>query len=287
MTDKPRYIDGYDVQQTKLVRATCLDLATRMGDLMDDLVIVGGMVPGLIVAQDSLPPGAEPYCGTLDIDLGLAVALFDDKRYQGFTDRLSSAGFEPGRKESGSITRQRWRLTDDHSLTIDFLVGPSSEDEHQRQGRLRSIESYLAAVIVPGLHLAFVDRQSVTLAGTTRLGERAECRVSVAGPAAFVALKALAFDNRGENKDAYDLFYVLRNFGASLDDVVERFKPLRGDDQLEEALAVIEREFTEEDHTGPMRVSRFIHKRIDSGTLTDIVGFARELLAKVGSQRSS
>ena len=30
------------------------------------------------------------------------------------------------------------------------------------------------------------------------------------GPGAFVVLKALAFRDRGEPKDAYDLVYVLR-----------------------------------------------------------------------------
>jgi hypothetical protein len=33
---------------------------------------------------------------------------------------------------------------------------------------------------------------------------------------AYVVLKALAFDSRGENKDAYDLFYVVRNYGVGL-----------------------------------------------------------------------
>jgi hypothetical protein len=35
-----------------------------------------------------------------------------------------------------------------------------------------------------------------------------------------VVLKALAFKNRGENKDAYDLVYLLRHFGKGVDDVV-------------------------------------------------------------------
>lgn len=42
----------------------------------------------------------------------------------------------------------------------------------------------------------------------------------VSGPGAFVVLKGLAFRLRGENKDAYDLVYVLLEYGNGLDDVV-------------------------------------------------------------------
>ena len=285
MTIKPQHISGYDAVHTMLIRATCLDLATRLGDLMDELVIVGGMVPGLIIAQNELPAGAEPHCGTMDIDLGLSVALFDEQRYQNLTDRMRSSGFEPDQNESGNITRQRWRVVDDHSLTIDFLVNPSNPEEQQREGKLRNIKSDFAAIIVPGLHLAFMDRQSVKIEGTTRRGERAKSAISVCGPAAFIALKALAFGSRGENKDAYDLFYVLRNYGDGIDDIVARFDPLRGDEKLNEALAIIESNFTEETSTGPMRASDFIHAGVDDDTLADVVGLSLSLLAGLGKRR--
>jgi hypothetical protein len=285
MTVKPKHITGYDARHTQVVRATCLDLATRLGDLMGEIVVVGGMVPGLIIPQDKLPSGAEPHCGTMDIDLGLAVALFDDKRYQNLTDRLRSSGFEPDRNESGNITLQRWRVVDDHSLTIDFLVSPSSPEEEEREGKIRHIESDFAAVIVPGLHLAFLDQLSLTISGPTRKGEQADASVSVCGPAAFIALKALAFARRGENKDAYDLFYVLRNYGTGVDDIVSRFDPLLGDGKLTEALSIIERDFTKERSTGPMRVSDFVHAGIDDDMLADVVGFSRDLLTKLERRR--
>ena len=286
MTEKPQHISGYDARHTQLIRETCLDLATRVGDMMDELVIVGGLVPGLIISQDKLPVGAEPHCGTLDIDLGLSVALFEGQRYQSLTERLRSSGFEPDKNNSGNMTMQRWRVADDHSLTIDFLVAPSSPEEQRRAREIRNIESDFAAIITPGLHLAFKDRQSVLLEGTTRKGERAERSVSVCGPAAFIVLKALAFGVRGMNKDAYDLFYVLRNYGGGIDDIVARFDPLRGDEKLAEAIAIIERDFTDERSIGPMRTSAFIHLGVNDDTIADVVGFSRDLLAGLGKRGS-
>ena len=51
----------------------------------------------------------------------------------------------------------------------------------------------------------------MTLSGQTIAEEDATREIWVCGAGAFIVLKALAFDLRGENKDAHDLFYVVRN----------------------------------------------------------------------------
>ncbi len=79
---------------------------------------------------------------------------------------------------------------------------------------------------MPGLHLAFRDRQRVALSGRTIRGEDATRDVWVCGPGSYVVLKALAFGSRGENKDAYDLFYVVRNFGSGVEDIAVCLRPL-------------------------------------------------------------
>ena len=54
MTDKPTIAAGYGGEQTELVRATCLYVATKLRDVMDELVVVGGLVPSLLVKQEDL-----------------------------------------------------------------------------------------------------------------------------------------------------------------------------------------------------------------------------------------
>ena len=59
---------------------TCLHVATVLGDLMQEqLTVVGGLVPTLPVPQASLPVGEDAPCGTLDMDLGLALAILDEE----------------------------------------------------------------------------------------------------------------------------------------------------------------------------------------------------------------
>jgi hypothetical protein len=228
MADKPKRASEYTSEQVELVRATCQYVATKLGDLMDEVVVVGGLVPSLLVDQDSLPEGTAAHVGTLDLDVGLKLALLDEGRYRTLTERLRDAGFTQDQTEGGRPTRQRWRVTGLGTVTVDFLIPPSLSTD--QGGKLRNIETDFAAIIAPGLQLAFLDRRRVRIEGRTIVGEKATRAVWVCGPGAYVVLKALAFLGRGENKDAYDLYYLIRSFGAGVDEVAACLRPLLGDD---------------------------------------------------------
>lgn len=273
MADKPTTAAGYTSEHVALVRATCLYVATKLGDLMDDLVVVGGLAPSLLVVQDG---PVEAHVGTMDLDVGLTVALLDEGRYQALTERLRRAGFSQDENEDGNPTRQRWKITGTAKVTVDFLIQPTRPGD--RGGRLRDIEADFAAIIAPGLHLAFRDRVRVTLSGPTIVGEEATRDVWVCGAGAFVVLKALAFDLRGENKDAYDLVYVVRNFGAGVEDVAACLAPLLEDAAAAEAVGILRRDFLAHNGVGPRRVAEFLSGATDDAVQADVVGFVASLL---------
>lgn len=277
MPDKPTTAGEYRGESLDLVRATCLYFATKLGDLMDDLVVVGGLVPSLLVDPSHLPEGAAAHVGTLDLDVVMTLALLDEGTYRELAERLRRAGFGPDSNEEGKPTRQRWRIEQAKEVTLDFLIPPSLPGD--RGGKLRSLENDLAAIIAPGLHLAFSDRKRVTLAGRTLLGEEATRSIWVADAGAFVVLKSLAFDGRGENKDAYDLYYVLRNYGAGIEDVADRLRPLLYDPEALRSVEVLRRDFSNPDGVGPMRVAQFLTGGVDDAIQADVVGHVSELLA--------
>ena len=123
MPDKPNTADGYGPDQLQRVRATCLYVATKLGDLMDEVVVVGGLVPSLLIDQDQLPPNIAQHAGTMDLDLGLAFTLIGEQRYQAIAARLREADFAPDDNAAGNPTRQRWRI-DNPRVTVDFLIEP-------------------------------------------------------------------------------------------------------------------------------------------------------------------
>jgi hypothetical protein len=211
----------------------------------------------------------------MDLDVGLQLALLDEGRYRRLTERLRDAGFTMDKNDEGNPTRQRWVITSSGTVTVDFLIPPSREGD--RAGTLREIEPDFAAIIAPGLRCAFRDRQRVPLDGRTLFGEKAMRDVWVCGAGAYVVLKALAFDSRGENKDAYDLFYVIRNYGTGVSDVVAKLQSLLDDEEAQKALDVLRRDFTDPESVGPMRVAEFISGKYDDEIQADVVGFVAEV----------
>jgi hypothetical protein len=282
MERKPTSATGYAPASVQLAQAAALYIATKLGDLRDDFVIVGGLVPSLIIGQTERASGRSHHVGTIDVDLGLAIAILEDQRYQELCDRLRRAGFAPDANAAGRTTNQRWRIEcDRRAVTVDFLIPATQATD--RGGALRYFEQGFAAIITPGLELAFDDKLLVTLQGQTLRHEQATRDVWVCDAGAFTVLKALAFDGPGENKDAYDLVYLLQNYGDRIDDVFLRLRPLLGSRAAQQALRVLERDFSDVDAAGTRRTAEFLGDTQDETIRADAAGAVRSLLRLCGS----
>ena len=281
MTVKPTTRDGYSSNQLDTVTRTCLHVFTKLGDLSDEVVVVGGLVPYLLVDQDDPPMLLGPHSGTIDLDLGLALAILDEQHYQDLSTRLRSAGFAPDMNNAGNATLQRWSIRSERAVSIDFLIPTQGENDPSR--RMFHIRHDLAAIITEGLDLAFLDRRSVPLSGYTLSEELATRNIPVCGPGAFIVLKALAFRNRGENKDAYDLHYVLSGLGTAV--VAQSLTLLLPDDRVQRALDIIREDFIEHNAIGPRRVARFLPDSLNDDIQADAVGQALALLRDVERMR--
>lgn len=276
MQSKPKNITGYERDQVELVLMTCRYVSTILGDFMDEIVVVGGLVPSLIIEQSDLSEGVELHAGTIDLDIGLSLAVYDDHLYQKITGRLRGAGFSPDTNEKGNPTNQRWQITNaEGKVTIDFLI-PATKEDIGKLKRFKNLEKDFAALPADGLMLAFADYVEITLNGLTIKGEMVENRkIRVCGPGAFVMLKAIAFANRGENKDAYDLFYTIRNYGAGPDEVAERFVSLGENEYCDRALTILKENFLKIDQVGVRRAAEFLlGEDADAEDLqAEVVGF--------------
>ena len=280
MGEKPSTRLGYSKEETDLVHQTCLFLATHLNDMMSEIRIVGGLVPTLIIGSVQSSTEFEPHVGTRDLDVGFELSILEKEHYKEVSKRLRSAGFTQDTNERGNLMRQRWT----HPLNgieIDFLIPPTKENP--LGGRIQGLEKDMAAVITPGLELAFEDYEVVSISGNTGPNETATRDIYVCGPAAFILLKALAFRGRGENKDAYDLYFMLSHWVGGIPDIVSRWKRFAENDNALRALSVLREDFSTLDSVGPSRVNYFYegeesvnyNLRADvRGLVTDFVGRA-------------
>jgi hypothetical protein len=255
--EKPRHRTGYGAEEFEQLKSACLTVAVTLGAYLDDICIVGGLVPALLIdTKRDTEADEDRHPGTNDLDVGLALAVLDDERYAEISARLRAEGFEPDTNDAGNQTVQRWRLG--HvKVTVDFLMAPAPDQDERV--RVQNLEGDFGALITPGLQLAFDERVDVDLDGYTLQGERARRMIPVCGPAAFVALKALAFGDRGEPKDAYDLVYVIRHTPGRGDAIAERLARHAETHGriVARALGLLARDFDRPDDLGPTRAARF------------------------------
>jgi hypothetical protein len=273
---RPTTADGYEPEMAAEARRLCLYIATILGDLIDDIVVVGGLVPYLIVDQQAAD---DLHVGTRDLDLGLSLALLDEERYREISARLRDRGFEAGTKTEGQVTRQTWVLPGTR-VSVDFLIPSSARGP--AAGRLQNLEGDFAAIVTPALPVAFLDHVTVMIDDMTTAGERAKRMVRVCGPAAFVVLKAHALRSRGENKDAYDLVYVLMNYDdGSVEQVVERFAAIADHHTAQETLGFLAEDFESPEHVGPARAAEFRTGRHDPAIQADAYGYVQGFLDRL------
>lgn len=130
---KPRHRDGYTSEELLQIRSTCLTVAVTLGAHLDQLCIVGGLVPNLLIDEQF---GADPeadaeHPGTNDLDVAMKLALLDDQGYAEISTRLRQEGFGPDVNDRGNPTPQRWTLDGKN-----VFVGLGAD---RRRGRARRL----------------------------------------------------------------------------------------------------------------------------------------------------
>ena len=125
------------------------------------------------------------------------------------------------------------------------------------------------------------------MTGRTLKNEAATREAIVCGPAAFVAMKAVAFKNRGEPKDAYDLAYVLRHY-PHFAEIVGGYQGLLSGDGASCAatgLATLRQDFRTHDAVGTARAVEFAlgtEQQARDELRADVSGIVMRFVAEVG-----
>jgi hypothetical protein len=251
-----RHQSDYDETTTARCERALVTLLGDIGPWGTRVYLAGGLAPRYIVG--SLPEGARPHVGTTDIDLVIGLALGDEspEAYRTLENNLKKGGFT-------TETSFRWKkAVDGVTVTVEFLC----ETDQVEPGRIykpkgEGTGSGLGAFNVRGARLVtrdYVERD----VEANRLDDGGQSRVPVrvAGILSYTVLKILAFQDRHENKDSYDLVYCLLNFGEGPEGagLVAAQGAIRHDSQVEEALRLLTERFASVDHDGPRAYAAFL-----------------------------
>lgn len=257
MPDTNTHITDYSQTITQRVEKGLLDIWGRLGEYRDFLVVIGGLVPRYITTPEgSSDYNATTHCGTMDIDFGISLAVSNDEKYKDICEILLENGYRNRLNDRGHLQRHSFvkgKGTD--ALIIDFLTpkyaGPENSLMHKMSDELSAIQT-------KGLGLALKNPRKVSLSGVNDDGDNVEEIINVCRPAAFIPLKALAFDGRRKDKDIYDLVFVLTHYRQGVQSVVdETTLEDISSEYFQEALECLRRHFRDITYVGPAAYANF------------------------------
>jgi hypothetical protein len=165
-----------------------------------EMVVLGGLVPEVLTeGQD---PPVPPHLGTTDVDLLLRTQVGADGELAALESALLRLDFRP---EGESW---RWRgLVQERAVKIEFLCDLPTEPDYATL-RLPGCKQ-LGVKNLRGTGYVALDWTTVTLAVDLGNGETISAEARFARLAGYLMSKCAATRSRAQDKDFYDLAYVL------------------------------------------------------------------------------
>lgn len=272
MNVKPKHHGGYTTDHADLCERTLVTILRGLGPWKDGIYLAGGLVPRYLIDRPfgRRESGKPSHAGTTDVDLVLNLELLSTiEAYRRIEHNLKRMKLERGTNDDNRTQNFTWRrpVGSQMAVVVDLLCDVESEDG----GAVVSLagEKRLSALNIPGAHL--VIRDHIPFDITAELldeGGIVTETIRVAGITPFIVLKALAFEDRGEQKDSYDLIYSLENHVDGPTEVgrifADRMRTWPNEPLLAEALRILRRRFLSDDHTeghlkdGPVGYATFL-----------------------------
>ena len=263
---KPKTLNEYDKEYTLDCERVLVTLLRGLGPWKDSVYLIGGLTPRYLV--DVSRAGVPPHAGTQDVDIVIDLQILaDTEAYHTLEENLKKMGFERAENDAGKKLSWRWKTKTEADVTV--ILELISESEELGGGKVQALptEKTISALNVPHASMVF-DLHEIKEIQAELLGGNgvATEKVRFANLVSFTCLKAFAFDQRNERKDAHDLIYCLEYSAGGVTVTKEQFQnELNGKhgETIRSALEILRKRFASDEKVegyqkdGPVAVAKF------------------------------
>ena len=251
---EPQSAADYEERTVRAVRAVLIEVAQILGSFRGKFTIVGGAVPWLRLDNDAMR-----YVGTVDIDLSLDAEALGDGEYARLVDVLKEHGYTQDRSRREFQLVRRAPAPDGGppiDVVVDFLMPKGVAIARNRPPLIDGFRVIRAS----GAELALRFCETIEVEGKMPGGATNEVRVAVASIPALLAMKGFALDGRYKQKDAYDVYYCIRNFPGGPDVLAAACRPLLAHEDAVAGYGHINSKFESLESLGPISVKKFVEE---------------------------
>lgn len=249
---EPQSASDYDDSTTAAVKAVLVEIGQILGSFRGKFAVIGGAVPWLLLGNEDMP-----HVGTLDVDLGLDAEALGDGEYATLVEALMGNGYQQRQSlRRFQLVRQvpSGQGGEVIDVVIDFLMPRDAEIVKNVPPLINGFAVQRAS----GADLALRFYQMVAIDGPMPTGGRNRVEIAVASIPALLAMKGFAVHGRHKQKDAYDIYYCVRNYPEGIEALAEACRPLLAHASGEQGFRHIAEKFDDVDGYGPASVRLFV-----------------------------
>jgi len=203
---EPQSAADYDDRTTAAVKSVLIEIGQILGSFRGKFAVVGGAVPWLLLENEDMH-----HVGTLDVDLGLDAEALRGGEYAQLVAALLGNGYQQ-RKELRRFQLLRQIPAGDGGGSIDIIVDFLMPREAEIEKNVPALISEFAVQRASGAALALQFYKLVAIEGPMPTGGTNRVEIAVASIPALLAMKGFAIRDRHKQKDAYDIYYCVRNY---------------------------------------------------------------------------
>ena len=251
---EPQYASDYDDRTTLAVKSVLVEIGQVLGSYKGKFAVIGGAVPWLLLSDADMP-----HIGTLDADLSLDAEALGDGEYAQLVGSLLKQGYrQQAHRPRFQLVRTVPARDDgaDIDVVIDFLM---PRDATIARNAPPLVVNF-AVQRADGADLALRFYQLIAIDGDMPDGGGNRVQIAVASIPALLAMKGYAIANRLKQKDAYDIYYSIRNFPGGVDALVSATDPLLDFETARTGYHHIAEKFRHLDDFGPISVRQFVDR---------------------------
>ena len=241
----------YGEREVKACKSVLLELVHLLGEIKDEMVIIGGWTPTFFFPQSD-----DPHVGSLDIDVALNFSKIPDDTYQTILKAFLKRGYTQDREQPFRFFRNvKIEGTEPINVEVDLMAGEyGGTGKGRRTQKVQDIRARKAR----GCDLAFDSSITVTIEGELPDGGKDKVSFKVAGVVPFLVMKGMSMYERMKEKDAYDIYYCVEHYPGGVEGLVSEFRPHLKNKLITEGLEKIRSKFASVEHIGPKWVANFL-----------------------------
>ena len=257
---EPQSAADYDDRTTHAVKSVLVEIGQVLGSFRGKFAVIGGAVPWLLLDSEEMR-----HVGTIDVDLSLDAEALADKEYATLVAALMGHGYQQ-RDGLRRFQLVRQIPPTDEGPAIDVIVDFLMPRQADIEKNIPPLIDNFAVQRADGADLATRFYQMVAISGPMPNGGTNKVEIAVCSIPALLAMKGYALNGRLKQKDAYDVYFCVRNYPGGVEALADACYPLLDHASGAVGFGYIAAKFDVLDGFGPTSVRRFVE---DSQILGD------------------